>query len=103
MNKSVLKTVRRQRRKQGIRKRVFGSPDRPRLTVFRSIKHIYVQVIDDLSGRTLAAASTVDGVVADNVSGSNQAAAKAVVILTNGSISSNSSADIFSLAIRLRV
>lgn len=78
MNKSVLKTVRRQRRKQGIRKRVFGSPDRPRLTVFRSIKHIYVQVIDDLSGRTLAAASTVDGVVADNVSGSNQAAAKAV-------------------------
>ncbi|MFO0874981.1 MAG: 50S ribosomal protein L18 [Phycisphaerales bacterium] len=78
MKKSILKNVRRQRRKQGIRKRVFGSPDRPRLTVFRSIKHIYVQVIDDLSGRTLAAASSVDGAVAENASGSNAEAAKAI-------------------------
>lgn len=61
MKKSVLKTVRRQRRKQGIRKRILGSPERPRLTVFRSLKHIYAQVIDDLSGRTIASASTADG------------------------------------------
>ncbi len=79
MNKSVLKTVRRTRRKHGIRKRVFGSPERPRLTVFRSLKHIYAQVIDDLTGRTLVSASTVD----DSVDGAlastgNVAAAKSV-------------------------
>ena len=49
---------RRERRKRGIRKNVLGTPVRPRLTVFRSLKHIYAQVIDDLSGRTLVAAST---------------------------------------------
>ncbi len=81
MNKSVLKTVRRNRRKQGIRKRVFGSPERPRLTVFRSLKHIYAQVIDDLSGRTLASASTLDGSVEGEVtSTSNAVAAKTVGI-----------------------
>lgn len=77
MNKSVLKTVRRQRRKQGIRKRVFGTAARPRLTVFRSLKHIYAQLIDDLAGRTLCAASTTDG-AAEVKAGCNQAAAKAV-------------------------
>ncbi|HMN95648.1 MAG TPA: 50S ribosomal protein L18 [Phycisphaerales bacterium] len=61
MKKTVLKTIRRQRRKRGIRKRVLGSPDRPRLTVFRSLRHIYAQVIDDLGGRTIVSASTVDG------------------------------------------
>jgi large subunit ribosomal protein L18 len=58
MNRFQRKAVRRQRRKIGIRKRILGSPERPRLTVFRSLKHTYAQVIDDLSGRTLAAAST---------------------------------------------
>lgn len=51
---------RRLRRKKGIRKRVVGTPDMPRLTVFRSLKHVYVQVIDDLSGRTLLSASTTE-------------------------------------------
>jgi large subunit ribosomal protein L18 len=60
MNRIELKEHKRQRRKKGIRKRVMGVPDRPRLSVFRSAKHIYAQVIDDLSGRTLASASTVD-------------------------------------------
>jgi len=49
----------RLRRKMRIRKNVEGTPERPRLTVFRSAKHIYAQVIDDLDGKTLASASTV--------------------------------------------
>jgi large subunit ribosomal protein L18 len=48
----------RQRRKYRIRSRITGSPERPRLTVFRSSKHIYAQVVDDGGGCTLAAAST---------------------------------------------
>ena len=58
MNSHVEKIVRRTRRKHGIRKNVLGVPSRPRLTVFRSLKHIYCQVIDDLSGKTLASASS---------------------------------------------
>lgn len=49
---------RRLRRVARIRKRVEGTPERPRLTVFRSARHIYAQVIDDLGGATLCAAST---------------------------------------------
>ncbi|MBT8486387.1 MAG: 50S ribosomal protein L18 [Phycisphaerales bacterium] len=58
MNRIELKKRRHERRKRGIRRRLLGVPNRPRLTVFRSAKHIYAQVIDDLSGRTLVAAST---------------------------------------------
>ena len=50
---------RRARRKRGIRKSIFGAPARPRLSVFRSLRHIYAQVIDDLSGRTLIAVSSL--------------------------------------------
>ena len=49
----------RLRRKGHIRKKVEGSPQRPRLSVYRSLNHIYAQVIDDTSGKTLAAASTL--------------------------------------------
>ena len=48
------------RRHTRLRKKVSGTPDRPRLSVFRSNVHIYAQVIDDVAGRTLAAASTVE-------------------------------------------
>lgn len=48
----------RAKRKKRIRKKVAGNPERPRLSVFRSDKHIYAQVIDDTQGTTLAAAST---------------------------------------------
>ncbi len=58
MKAIILKINRRIRRKRGIRKRIFGQPDRPRLTIFRSNKNIYAQIIDDLTGRTLASAST---------------------------------------------
>jgi len=46
------------RRKYHVRKEVFGTPDRPRLSVFRSNRHIYAQIIDDTAGATLASAST---------------------------------------------
>ncbi|MCL4219826.1 MAG: 50S ribosomal protein L18 [Phycisphaerales bacterium] len=60
MDKHKQKTLRRSRRRTGIRKRVMGTPERPRLSVYRSLQHIYVQVIDDLSGRTLCSASSRD-------------------------------------------
>jgi large subunit ribosomal protein L18 len=53
------KLVGRERRKLSIRKRVSGTQVRPRLTVFRSARHIYAQVIDDTCGRTIAHASTL--------------------------------------------
>ena len=54
------KEDRRDRIKHRIRKRVQGNDARPRLTVFRSVAHMYVQVVDDMTGRTIASASTVD-------------------------------------------
>ncbi len=50
----------RQKRHERIRLRLSGSPARPRLAVFRSLNHIYAQVIDDTTGRTLAAASSLE-------------------------------------------
>jgi large subunit ribosomal protein L18 len=58
MDKHKHKVHRRVRRHAGVRARVIGTPTRPRLAVYRSLKHIYAQVIDDLAGRTLAAASS---------------------------------------------
>lgn len=57
------KDDRRQRIKFRIRARVSGTEARPRLTVFRSVAHIYVQVVDDMSGTTIAAASSVEPAV----------------------------------------
>ena len=55
---SMKKLSNRQRRSIRVRKKIFGTGARPRLSVFRSIKHIYCQVIDDEQGRTLASASS---------------------------------------------
>lgn len=59
----------RDRRHTYVRKRVEGSPERPRLNVFRSLSHIYAQVIDDSAGATLVSASTVDHDVRERPAG----------------------------------
>ena len=56
----INRAVARQRRHARVRVKVHGTADRPRLNVFRSLEHIYAQVIDDTTGVTLASASTVD-------------------------------------------
>ena len=79
MNEQRLKLKRRLRRRNHVRRRVVGSAERPRLSVFRSSKHIYAQLIDDLSGVTLAAASSVAPDVRSGVKyGGNVKAAQVV-------------------------
>ena len=69
----------RQARHARVRKHISGTPERPRLCVFRSTKHIYAQVIDDTTGNTLAAASTLDqDIKAQAQYGGNKAAARLV-------------------------
>jgi large subunit ribosomal protein L18 len=70
----------RRRVRYRVRMRVFGTPERPRVAVFRSLNHIYLQAIDDMEGRTLAAASSLDKELVKKLqrSGGNVKAAKEV-------------------------
>lgn len=78
-NQQRLVQTRRLRRQRRVRKGMFGTPERPRLAVFRSSKHIYVQMINDQDGTTLVAASTVDPEIRSQVKyGGNKAAAAIV-------------------------
>ena len=76
------KADRRERIHLRQRKRIMGTIERPRLSVFRSVAHIYAQVIDDLSGKTLASASSTDpklkGAFSKEVSGGNVKGAEAI-------------------------
>lgn len=56
----ITRSVARKRRQARVRRKLSGTTERPRLNVFRSLEHIYAQVIDDSSGQTLASASTID-------------------------------------------
>lgn len=69
----------RQNRRYRVRNRIRATTTRPRLTVFRSNKHIYVQLINDADGRTLVSASTVEkDALSDGAAGGNKAAAEAI-------------------------
>ncbi len=83
MGRTSKKLLARLRRKRRVRKKIFGTPERPRLSVFRSCKHIYAQIIDDVSGRTLVAASSLTPQIREKVAelkkeGGKTAVAKAV-------------------------
>ena len=72
------KNATRQRIHDRIRKKVLGTSERPRLNVYRSLNHIYVQLIDDLQGVTLVSASTAEGKKSERASGGNLAASKTI-------------------------
>jgi len=79
MRMQLKKVFRRQRRKLRVRKRVFGTVERPRLTVFKSLNHIYAQIIDDQSSKTLCSASSRSKDLRDRIQdGGNVAAAREV-------------------------
>jgi large subunit ribosomal protein L18 len=74
----ITKNEKRAHVHERIRKKLQGTAGRPRLNVYRSLNHIYVQVIDDLNGKTLVSASTAEGKKEDRRTGGNVASAKAV-------------------------
>jgi len=77
--KAKSRQINRKKRHRRVRTKVFGSPERPRLNVFRSSKHIYAQVIDDQSGETLVAASSLDPQLRSELDrGGNREAARKV-------------------------
>lgn len=80
MSSSTLKADRRERRRRGLRKRIRGTAERPRLSVFRSLKHIYAQLIDDHAGVTICEASTRSKGIREHVAdkGGDMGAAKTV-------------------------
>ena len=67
MISKIDKNAERIKRHKRIRNKISGTPERPRLSVFRSTKHIYAQIIDDVNGVTLVAASTMEKSIADAV------------------------------------
>jgi large subunit ribosomal protein L18 len=69
MGKMNPRTLARQRRQSRVRKKVLGTAERPRLCVFRSARHMYAQVIDDVNGVTIVAASTMSPTLKDKIKG----------------------------------
>lgn len=79
MKAGIKKQIRRFRRKRHVRKHVTGTSERPRLTVFRSHKNIYAQLVDDTVGRTLITASSMEAALRETLqTGGNKAAAQVV-------------------------
>ena len=67
MDQSKAKYIARHKRQKRVRQKIIGTKERPRLSVFRSLKHIYAQVIDDEAGNTLIAASTLSPELKDSL------------------------------------
>lgn len=78
MNQKLSKNAIRIKRHKRQRKNIFGTPERPRLNIFRSLKNIYAQVIDDTAGETIVSASTQDKEITGEASAANIEGAKAV-------------------------
>jgi large subunit ribosomal protein L18 len=76
--KATSRTEKRLHRHRRVRKKVQGSAARPRLNIFRSSKHIYAQIVDDVKGHTLAAASSLSKELEQLKTGADKAAARAV-------------------------
>ena len=76
------KNADRLQRHARVRKKVFGTSERPRFNVYRSLNHIYVQVIDDVKGVTLISASTMEKAVKEQIKDMNKTAAAKVVGMT---------------------
>lgn len=95
MNKNTQKDIRRSRRRIGIRKRISGSAIMPRLSIYKSLNHMYAQVIDDLSGKTLVSASTVDKELKLDKTGNSQAAAAVGAALAKRAVEKGVSAVVF--------
>lgn len=79
MNNTKRKTVRRDKIRRRIRSTISGTEDQPRLSIYKSNKHVYAQLIDDLSGRTLASVSTQSKNVKDEIDGKTRKEAAQVV------------------------
>jgi large subunit ribosomal protein L18 len=77
--RKLSRDLHRKRVHERVRTRVSGTPERPRLCVYRSLDHIYAQVIDDHSGKTLASASSLDGETKKNLKGGGNVAAAKVI------------------------
>jgi large subunit ribosomal protein L18 len=79
MDKAKQKRLARQHRHTRVRQRVMGTTERPRLCVYRSLNHIYAQIIDDTVGRTLASATTLDADVITEAAGKDKTGRAKVV------------------------
>jgi large subunit ribosomal protein L18 len=74
------RTLRRERIKISVRKKIYGTPERPRLTVYRSLNDIYGQIIDDVSGKTILSVSSISKEVREEVAATKTKVAKSTVI-----------------------
>jgi large subunit ribosomal protein L18 len=97
MDKAKQKRLARQYRHARVRQKVQGTAERPRLCVFRSLKHIYAQIIDDTQGNTLLAVSTLDGEVRPLLADKDKSAQAATVgeVLAQRALASGVKAVVF--------
>ena len=79
MLKKVKKNENRKSRHERVRQKVYGTPERPRLNVYRSNNHIYAQIIDDIAGQTLVSASTLDKELKEKLSSTHNKEASKLV------------------------